>query len=97
MTGDHPSLRDPMAMGALHPATQNEGERRPCKAAKADDSVFIVIGDSLIVLHKKFHFLNDIVVTTLKRFDRACLPPLENLTIYETNLRASCDFHLLLS
>ncbi|KAH0463186.1 hypothetical protein IEQ34_007768 [Dendrobium chrysotoxum] len=41
-----------------------------------DDEASTITGDSLIVLHKKFHILNDVVTMVLKRSDRAGLPPL---------------------
>ncbi|KAH0455036.1 hypothetical protein IEQ34_016960 [Dendrobium chrysotoxum] len=88
MTGENPSSRDRAVKGGSHPATQNDGERRPNKRAKEDDVVSTVISDSLIVLHKKFHFPNNLVAMVPKRSDRASLPPPGYLAIYKTSLQA---------
>ncbi|KAH0465165.1 hypothetical protein IEQ34_005268 [Dendrobium chrysotoxum] len=77
-----------MAKGCSHHASHNDGERWPNKGAKLDDVASIITGDSLIVLHKKFHFPNNMVARVPKRSDRTCLPHLKYLTIYETSLRA---------
>ncbi|KAL0908270.1 hypothetical protein M5K25_022758 [Dendrobium thyrsiflorum] len=83
-SGDLPARRDP--------AVQNDGERRLNKGVKADDPVSTITGDHLTVLRKRFHFPNDLVVTVPKRSDRACLPPLGYLAIYEANMRAGLQF-----
>ncbi|KAH0459775.1 hypothetical protein IEQ34_012589 [Dendrobium chrysotoxum] len=58
----------------------------PNKGARMDDVVSTVTSDSLIVLHKKFHFPNDPLATISKRSDQACLPPPGYMTIYEISL-----------
>ncbi|KAH0459069.1 hypothetical protein IEQ34_011883 [Dendrobium chrysotoxum] len=70
--GENPSSRDPTIKG--DPATPNDGERKPNKGARVDEVVSTVTIDSLIILYKKFHFSNDLIVTIPKRSDRACLP-----------------------
>ncbi|KAL0927646.1 hypothetical protein M5K25_001841 [Dendrobium thyrsiflorum] len=84
MSGDHLPSRDN--------AAQNGGERRPNKGARLDDAASTATSDSLIVLHKKFYFSNDLVATVPKKFDRACLPPPGYIAIYETSLRAGLRF-----
>ncbi|KAH0458704.1 hypothetical protein IEQ34_011518 [Dendrobium chrysotoxum] len=66
----------------------NDGERRSCKATKADDVASTVTNYSLIIFYRKFHFPNNLVVMTPKRFDQAFLPPSGYLTIYKINLQA---------
>ncbi|KAH0470927.1 hypothetical protein IEQ34_000650 [Dendrobium chrysotoxum] len=82
MTGENPSSRDPVIRGDSHLASQNDGERRPNKGAKA----------MITCPPLQFHFPNDFVATVPKRFDRACLPPPGYLAIYKTNLRARLRF-----
>ncbi|KAH0455926.1 hypothetical protein IEQ34_015958 [Dendrobium chrysotoxum] len=90
MSGDHLPLSDPMVR--RNPAALPDGERRPNKGARVDDAASTITGDSLIILHKNFHILNDVVMTVLKKSDRAGLPPLGYLTVYETSLRAGLCF-----
>ncbi|KAH0460763.1 hypothetical protein IEQ34_008338 [Dendrobium chrysotoxum] len=90
MSGDHLPSRDPGVKG--DPIAPHDGEQRPNKGAREDDASSTIMGDSLIVLHKKFHFLNDVVRAVPKGFDRTNLPPLGYLTIYETNLRVGLCF-----
>ncbi|KAH0465070.1 hypothetical protein IEQ34_005173 [Dendrobium chrysotoxum] len=85
MLGDHLSLRDPTIRG--DPIALHDSERRLNKGAREDDAASNIMDDSLIILHKKFHFLNDVVKEAPKRFDRAVLPPTKYLIIYETRLR----------
>ncbi|KAH0451515.1 hypothetical protein IEQ34_018814 [Dendrobium chrysotoxum] len=73
-------------------AAQNGGERRPNKGAKLDYVASTVTSDSLIVLHKKFHFPNDLVATVPKKFDRAYLPPSGYMAVYETSLQGGLRF-----
>ncbi|KAH0454924.1 hypothetical protein IEQ34_016848 [Dendrobium chrysotoxum] len=67
-------------------------ERRANNGAKVDDAASTITGDSLIVLHKKFHIPNDVVTMVPKRFDRASLPPPGYLIVCETNLRTGLHF-----
>ncbi|KAL0905382.1 hypothetical protein M5K25_023797 [Dendrobium thyrsiflorum] len=73
------------------PAVQHEVLKKPHKVWKADDVVFTITGDSLIIFRKKFHFPNDLVMKVPTKSDRACAPP-EFLTVYEFNLRAGLQF-----
>ncbi|KAH0463421.1 hypothetical protein IEQ34_008003 [Dendrobium chrysotoxum] len=59
-----------------NPAVMPDGERRPIKGARADDAASTITGDSLIVLHKKFHFLKDVVTMVLKSLREALRFPL---------------------
>ncbi|KAH0463281.1 hypothetical protein IEQ34_007863 [Dendrobium chrysotoxum] len=88
--GENPSSRDLTARG--DPAAPNDGERRPNKVARVDDVVSTITSDSLIILCKKFHFPNNLMVMVPKRSDRACLPPPGYLAIYETSLRVGLRF-----
>ncbi|KAH0463562.1 hypothetical protein IEQ34_008144 [Dendrobium chrysotoxum] len=90
MTGDHHPSRDPMTKGDSRPVAQNGGERGSSKGAKSDDVESTVTSDSLIILHQKFYFPNDIVVKVPKRSNRAYFPPPGYLTIFESSMRASC-------
>ncbi|KAH0471022.1 hypothetical protein IEQ34_000745 [Dendrobium chrysotoxum] len=84
MSGDQLPLRGPVVRG--DPIARPDGERRPNKGARADDTTSTITGDSLIVLHKKFHFPNDVVMAVPKRSDQVGLPPPGYLTVYETRL-----------
>ncbi|KAH0466731.1 hypothetical protein IEQ34_003969 [Dendrobium chrysotoxum] len=95
MSSDHLPSSDPTV--GRKPIAPLDAERRPNKGARVDDATSTITGDSLIILHKKFFIPNDVVTTIPKRSDRAGLPPPRYITIYETNLRAGCTFHLLLS
>ncbi|KAH0466063.1 hypothetical protein IEQ34_006166 [Dendrobium chrysotoxum] len=90
MSGNHLPSRNPTIRG--DPVAPLEGERRLNKGPRADDAASTITDDSLIVLHKKFHFLNDMVKAIPKRSDRAGLPPPGYLTICETSLRAGLHF-----
>ncbi|KAH0458251.1 hypothetical protein IEQ34_013566 [Dendrobium chrysotoxum] len=68
------------------------GERRSTKRAKVDDVASTITGDLLMLLHKNFHILNDVVTMVPKRSDRASLPPSGYLTVSETSLRARLCF-----
>ncbi|KAH0449905.1 hypothetical protein IEQ34_020597 [Dendrobium chrysotoxum] len=45
-----------------------------------------------MLLHKNFHIPNDVVMTVLKRSDRASLPPPGYLNVSEASLRAGLRF-----
>ncbi|KAH0459862.1 hypothetical protein IEQ34_010525 [Dendrobium chrysotoxum] len=90
MSGDHLLSNDPTV--GRKSAALPDGERRSTKGAKVDDVASTITGDLLMILHKNFHILNDVVETVLKRSDRASLPPPRYLTVRETGLRARLRF-----
>ncbi|KAH0465343.1 hypothetical protein IEQ34_005448 [Dendrobium chrysotoxum] len=82
MGNHHPSI-DSITKGDSRHAAQNNGERGFRKGAKSDDVVSTVTSDSLIILHQKFYFPNDLVAKVPKSL-RAGLwfpPPLELIDI----------------
>ncbi|PKU73080.1 hypothetical protein MA16_Dca027333 [Dendrobium catenatum] len=92
MSGNHFPSRDSAVRG--NPVVPPDGRRRLDKGARADDLASTVTSDSLIILHKKFHFPNDVVALAPKRSDRAGASPPGYLTICETHLRSGLRFPL---
>ncbi|PKU77441.1 hypothetical protein MA16_Dca027577 [Dendrobium catenatum] len=92
ISGDHFPSRDSTVGG--NPVVPPDGRQRPDKGARADDLASTVTSDSSIILHKKFHFPNDVVAVAPKRSDRAGAPPPGYLTICETHLRSGLRFPL---
>ncbi|KAL0919472.1 hypothetical protein M5K25_011567 [Dendrobium thyrsiflorum] len=88
---DPASTTIPPAKGD-RPVVQQEVLKKPHKVGKADDVVSTIMGDSLIIFRKKFHFPNDLVMKVPTKSDRACAPPLRFLTVYEFSLRAGLRF-----
>ncbi|KAH0470374.1 hypothetical protein IEQ34_000097 [Dendrobium chrysotoxum] len=74
------------------PIAPPDAEWRPNKGARVDDAASMIMGDSLIILYKKFFIPNNVVTTVLKRYDRAGLPLPKYLTICVTSLRAGFYF-----
>ncbi|KAH0468129.1 hypothetical protein IEQ34_003162 [Dendrobium chrysotoxum] len=62
---------------------------------RASSDASIITNDSLIDLHKKFHFLNDVVTAVPKMSDQAGLPPPGYLAICETGLHVSPPVELI--
>ncbi|KAH0469856.1 hypothetical protein IEQ34_001414 [Dendrobium chrysotoxum] len=90
MSGDRLPSSDP-AVGRKS-AVLPDGERRSTKGVKVDDVESTITGDLLMLLHKNFHILNDVVTTVPKRSDRASIPPPGYLTVSKTSLRAGLRF-----
>ncbi|KAH0456111.1 hypothetical protein IEQ34_014018 [Dendrobium chrysotoxum] len=90
MSSGHLPLHDPVIRG--DPIALNDSERRAKNGARVDDAASTITGDSLIFLHMKFHFSNDVVTMVPKRSDRAGLPPPKYQTICKTGLRIGLRF-----
>ncbi|KAH0461890.1 hypothetical protein IEQ34_009465 [Dendrobium chrysotoxum] len=90
MSGDHLPSSDPTVRRNF--VALPNGERRSNKGAKVDDVASTITSDLLMILHKNFHILNDVVTTVPKRSDRAGLPPPGYLTVSETSLQAGLHF-----
>ncbi|KAH0460478.1 hypothetical protein IEQ34_011141 [Dendrobium chrysotoxum] len=73
MSGDYLSSRNPAVRG--DPVAPPYCERRLNRGARADNAASTITGDSLIVLHKKFHIPNDVVMAVPKRYNPVGLPP----------------------
>ncbi|KAH0451518.1 hypothetical protein IEQ34_018817 [Dendrobium chrysotoxum] len=84
MSGDRLPSRGPAIRG--DPIAPYDCEWGPNKEARVDETALTVTSDFLILFHKNFHFLNDVVTIVPKRYDRASLPPPGYLTVSETNL-----------
>ncbi|KAH0448978.1 hypothetical protein IEQ34_022778 [Dendrobium chrysotoxum] len=59
-----------------------------------DDISSSITSDGLIIIHKKFHLLDDLVMAVPKKTDRARDPPNGFITMYEMTLRAGLRFPL---
>ncbi|KAH0457207.1 hypothetical protein IEQ34_015114 [Dendrobium chrysotoxum] len=65
----------------------HDGDRR-----RSDNVASTITSDSLVVIRKKFHVPNDVLIIAPKRIDRAHAPSQGFIAVYEMTLRAGLRF-----
>ncbi|PKU59300.1 hypothetical protein MA16_Dca025467 [Dendrobium catenatum] len=74
------------------PVAPYDGERRPNKEARVDETASTVTNDFLFFFHKNYHFPNDVKTMVPRRSDLASLPPPGYFTVSEIHLQAGLRF-----